>query len=61
MLHPIIKTIAASIQDAARHSDLSLAEAMERFSIPRDLALLGFTHAGVRPRPALIKRADWNA
>ena len=60
MLHPVIKTIAASIQDAANYTDLSVEDAMERFSISRDLALAGFTEAGIRPRPVFFKRDDAN-
>lgn len=58
MLHPFIKTAAASIRNSAKHSDLSVEDAMEQLSVPRDLALIAFVHAEIKPKPVLIKRAD---
>ena len=58
MLHPLVKKIAASIKKTTKNNDLSVEEAMERFSVSRDIALLGFRHAGIRAKLFLIKRAD---
>ena len=60
MLHPFIKTTAASIRNSAKHADLTVEDAMEQLSVSRDVALIAFVHAGVKPKPVLIKRADAN-